>query len=66
MILPRAWVPKPVTIDYGAWHISGLIDASKGDKLPWVGRLFYRQPFRKRSANGYKAAAAKMAKKRWA
>lgn len=66
MILPRAWVPKPVTIDYGAWHISGLIDASKGDKLPWLPGLFYKQPFKKRSANGYKAANTKMVKKRWA
>lgn len=63
MILPRAWVPKPVTIDYGAWHISGLIDASKGDKLPHLAGLFYKQTEHKRSQNGYKAAAAKMGKK---
>lgn len=66
MIVPKAWVPKPVTIDYGAWHISGLIDASKGDKLPHLAGLFYKQPFRKRSQNGYKAANTKMVKKRWA
>lgn len=66
MILPRAWVPKPIRTDFGAMQISSAIDLSKGDKLPWLPGLFYKQPFRKRSANGYKAANTKMVKKRWA
>jgi hypothetical protein len=63
MILPRAWVPKPVSIDYGAIHVSELIDASKGDKLPWLPGLFYKQPKHKRSENGYKGANTRMVKK---
>jgi len=66
MIIPRAWLSKRVPSDYGAIQISEAIEASKGDKLPWLPGLFYKQPFRKRSANGYKAANTKMVKKRWA
>ncbi len=63
MIIPRAWVPKPVRIDFGAMQINEAIDESKGDKLPYLPGLFYKQPKHKRSENGYKGAYTRAVKK---
>lgn len=52
-----------MSIDYGAIHVSELIDASKGDKLPYLPGLFYKQPRHKRSENGIKGANTRMVKK---
>jgi hypothetical protein len=55
MIIPRAWIPKP-RIDFGAMQISDAIEASKGDKLPNLAGIFYKQSRRTRSRNGFKGA----------
>lgn len=56
MIIPRAWIPKPVRIDFGAMQINDAIEASKGDKLPNLAGIFYKQSRRTRSRNGFKGA----------
>ena len=62
MIIPKAWIPKPLR-DYGAVQISEAIDASKGDKLPNLAGIFYKQSRRTRSRNGFKGANTRMVKK---
>ena len=66
MIIPRTWIPKPVRIDFGAMQINAAIDASKGDKLPNLAGIFYKQGKLTRRNNGFKGAATRMALKRWA
>jgi len=56
MIIPRTWLSKRVPSDYGAIQISDAIEASKGDKLPNLAGIFYKQSRRTRSRNGFKGA----------
>lgn len=61
MILPRAWIPRPVPYDIGQRQINALIAASKPDPCPKVMGIFEKQTTEARRRNAYKASASRMA-----